>query len=216
MTTTTIKRPPLRYYGGKWRIAPWIIQHLPPHYHYIEPCGGGGAVLLRKSRSKLETYNDLDGDVVNFFQVMRDHADELIRKIELTPWSRVEYKQHAEIVDDPIERARRFWIGCNMSISSMAMTASGMRVNKNRKSSPGRVPAKVHMNESHLYAVAQRLIGVQIENLPYNELIPRYDHTEIPLMCRGHAAILAPTHTNGIATNIIKRLNFCTTAKAWW
>jgi len=82
------KRPALRYYGGKWKLAPWIISHFPEHQNYVEPCGGAASVLLQKPRSPLETYNDLDGNVVNFFRVLRDQPDELIRKIRLTPWAR--------------------------------------------------------------------------------------------------------------------------------
>ena len=96
-----IKNPPLKYYGAKWRLAPWIISHFPPHTHYIEICGGAGGVLLRKERGKLETYNDIWDSVVNFFRVLRDNSDELIRKIELTPWARTEYLAHLEPTDDP-------------------------------------------------------------------------------------------------------------------
>lgn len=92
IATNEIKRPALRYYGGKWKLAPWIISHFPAHKNYVEPCGGAASVLLQKPRSPLETYNDLDGNVVNFFRVLRDRPDELIRKIRLTPWARAEYE----------------------------------------------------------------------------------------------------------------------------
>ena len=55
------RRPVVRYYGGKAALAPWIIAHMPPHDVYVEPFGGGAAVLLQKSRSATEVYNDLDG-----------------------------------------------------------------------------------------------------------------------------------------------------------
>lgn len=84
-------RPIVRYFGGKWKLAPWIIQHLPQHRVYVEPFGGGGSVLLRKPRSYAEVYNDLDGEIVNLFLIARDHGQELQQKLELTPFARDEF-----------------------------------------------------------------------------------------------------------------------------
>lgn len=108
------KRPALRYYGGKFNLAPWIISHFPEHKSYVEPCGGGASVLLQKQRSELETYNDIDGNVVNFFRVLRDQPEELIKKIWLTPWARTEYEMAYQKCDDDIEKARRFYMACWM------------------------------------------------------------------------------------------------------
>ena len=80
--------PAIRYLGSKFLCAEWIISHFPPHRAYCEPCGGAAAVLLNKPRAELETYNDLDGGIVNFFRVVRDHAPELTRRLNLSPWSR--------------------------------------------------------------------------------------------------------------------------------
>lgn len=87
----TVKRPALRYHGGKFRIAQWIINQFPEHLCYVEPFGGGGSVLLRKSPAKIEVYNDLNGGVVNFFRVLRERPADLIAAIELTPYSRKEF-----------------------------------------------------------------------------------------------------------------------------
>jgi hypothetical protein len=81
-------RPALRYHGGKWLLAPWIIEHFPDHKIYVEPYGGGASVLLRKPRSYSEVYNELDGDVVNVFRCLRDHGPELRRRLTLTPFAR--------------------------------------------------------------------------------------------------------------------------------
>jgi DNA adenine methylase len=77
----------MRYHGGKWRLAPWIMAHFPPHAMYVEPFGCGAAVLLRKPPSRQEIYNDLDGEVVNVFRVLRDpaQAERLARLLALTP-----------------------------------------------------------------------------------------------------------------------------------
>ena len=84
MSDTTASRPALRYFGSKWRLTPWIIEHFAPYDVYVEPFAGGAGVLLRKPPSALEVYNDLDGEVVNFFDVLRNETDELIRRIDLT------------------------------------------------------------------------------------------------------------------------------------
>ena len=88
-----ITRPVLKYHGGKWRVADWVLAHLPPHHTYVEPFGGAGSVLLRKAPSPIEVYNDLDEDVVRLFRVLRDpaQAEELRHAVELTPWARAEF-----------------------------------------------------------------------------------------------------------------------------
>lgn len=168
-----IARPALRYYGGKWNLARWIIKYFPPHFHYIELCGGAASVLLQKRCSDLETFNDLDGAVVNFFRILRDNSEDLIRKIELTPWSREEYEKHCEKTDDPVERARRFYVGCMQAIGCLPCTSSGWRVTKSKGDSPGKASSKLSFE--HLYQVADRFSDVQIEQLPCLELIERYN-----------------------------------------
>lgn len=102
-------RPALRYHGGKWRLAPWVMAHLPAHRTYVEPFGGAASVLLRKPRAYAEVYNDLDGEVVNVFRVLRDSAlaSQLERALRLTPFSREEFVAAFAPTDDPVERARR-------------------------------------------------------------------------------------------------------------
>lgn len=167
----TIERPALRYYGGKFRLAPWIISHFPQHDSYVEPCGGAGSILLLKERSPLETFNDLDGQITNFFRVIRDRRDELIEKIEFTPWSRLEYDLVRLPCDDELESARRVYMWLNMAISASRRYRSGMRMVKNSEA----VPAQQHINTKHLYDISRRLMGVQIEGLPAIECIQRYD-----------------------------------------
>jgi hypothetical protein len=75
------------WYGGKYSHLDWLLPLLPRTHHFCEPYGGSAAVLINREPSPVETYNDLDGDVVNFFRVLRDKKDELIEKIGLTPFS---------------------------------------------------------------------------------------------------------------------------------
>ena len=178
---TTIKRPALRYYGGKWNLAPWIISHFPPHKNYVEPCGGAASVLLQKPRSPLETYNDLDGNVVNFFRVLRDSPDELIRKIRLTPFAREEVEiSKWDIQGDDIERARIFFVRCNFGIS--ARPGGGVSANYgpsiyHGQSYTNRV-VDVEQIKSGMKIISDRLIGVQIEHREAVSIIDNFDHEE--------------------------------------
>jgi DNA adenine methylase len=164
------KRPALRYYGGKWNLGPWIISHFPKHTNYVEPCGGAASVLLQKPRSSLETYNDLEGTIVNFFRVLRDSPDELIRRVRLTMWARDEYLLSMEQDADPIESARRFFVGSWMSISGMGDTGWRCVTNNEKRNSPS-FDLKV-IEQSWL---VERLRGVQIENKDCFECIETYD-----------------------------------------
>ena len=112
-------RPALRWHGGKWILAQWIIGHFPKHQAYVEPFGGAASVLIRKPVSYAEIYNDLDHTVVNFFKVLRsDRAQELVEVLRLTPFSRVEFMEAYGESDDPVERARRLVIRSFMGFGS--------------------------------------------------------------------------------------------------
>ena len=104
-----IKRPIMRYFGGKWMLAPWIISHFPKHKVYVEPFCGAANVLLRKKPSKVEVLNDLYGRIVSCFRVLRDseQAKRLQELLRLTPCSEEEYFACREMSDDPVEDARR-------------------------------------------------------------------------------------------------------------
>lgn len=168
----TINRPALKYFGGKWKLAKWIIGFFPAHHCYVEPFGGAASVLLQKEPSPYEFYNDLELEVVNFFRVLRENESELIRKIDLTPYSREEYELSYEIADDPIEKARRFYIRSWQSHSSLSRKTGWRNVFRgNRFHSV----TKDWDNIDHLYAIAKRLKQVQIENRPALDLIKRVD-----------------------------------------
>jgi DNA adenine methylase len=171
-------RPVLRYHGGKWRIAPWIIGHFPEHRVYIEPYGGAGSVLMRKPRSEFEIYNDLDADVVNVFRVLRDSAmsTELARVVELTPWSRREFIESYEPTADMVERARRTIVRCFMSHGSTSRRrhASGFRGKwhpDRRGGGAGDWPGYPAL----LSVFTERLQRVVIEERPAQYVVERYD-----------------------------------------
>lgn len=102
----------LKYPGAKNRLTDWIIGFIPKHEVYLELFGGSLSVLLNKPRCHIETANDLHGDVVNFFKVLRDKPEELKRLIALTPYSREKYDSSYQESDNEVERARRFCVRC--------------------------------------------------------------------------------------------------------
>lgn len=169
-----ISRPPVRYYGGKWRIAPWIIQYFPPHITYCEPFAGGASVLFRKEPSKFEVINDLNNDVVNFFDVLRSRPDDLIRAIELTPYSRSEYVRAYDRDGDCIERARRFYVRSRQSYGSgEGEYRTGWRYQANDRR--GSSVVNEWNQPEHLWEAARRLKVVQIECDDALKVIERFD-----------------------------------------
>jgi len=202
-----INRPVLRYHGGKWKLAPWIIGHFPPHRIYVEPYGGGASVLMRKQRSYSEVYNDQWDLVVNVFRVLRDQeqAAELERRLRLTPFSRTEFEGCGDAqlsqLDDPIELARltifRSFAGFG-SAATNAKHATGFRSNSDRS---GTTPAHDWANYPNMVRMfTERLQGVVIENRPALDVIAQHDNPDALLyvdppyvhstrnMTRGNAA----------------------------
>lgn len=173
-------RPVVRYHGGKWKLAPWILAHLPPHRVYVEPFGGGASVLLRKARSYGEVYNDRCGEIVNLFRVLRDseQAAELERLLRLTPFARDEFNESYEPVEDPVEQARRTVVRSYMGFGSAAASGhqTGFRANSNRS---GTTPAHDWANyPDRLNAFTARLRGVVIENKDAEAVMRQHDSAE--------------------------------------
>lgn len=176
------------WYGGKFSHLDWLLPYLPQSHHYCEPFAGSGAVLINRNPSPVETYNDLDGEVVNFFKVLRDDKDELIEKIGLTPFSREEFALACEL--DPniseIERARRFYIRARQVRTGLAQTASiGRWANCKNTSRAGMsgVVSRWLGGIEQLDFIAERLLRVQIENRPAIETILLYDSPETLFYC---------------------------------
>jgi len=177
------------WYGGKYSHLNWLLPLLPRTVHYCEPFGGSAAVLVNREPSAVETYNDIDGQVVNFFRVLRDQKDALIEAIGLTPFSREEFRR---AVDEPehdlsdLERARRFFICARQVRTGLAQTASEGRwahcVLTSRAGMAGAVSRWLGSVEG-LAEIAQRLLRVQIENDSAINVIRRYDSPDTLFYC---------------------------------
>lgn len=173
-----VKRPPLRYHGGKFKLAPWIIPQIPAHRHYVEVFGGAAGVLLRKQRSQVEVYNDLDTQVVNFFRVLRNAEDAaaLIRQVDFTPFSRDEFEASYLGSNDPVEAARQFVTRCFLGHGTCSMDPTDSNGFRSCDVRAGKSYAREWSGVPAAIAVAaNRMTGVTIENLDFRKLIPKFD-----------------------------------------
>ena len=172
-----ITRPALRYHGGKFRMAPFILPFFPEHQCYVEPFGGAASVLLQKNRSYAEVYNDLDSDIVNFFRVLRDPAlsAQLESTCQLTPYAREEFEQAYEPARDPVERARRTVVRAQMGFGSAGASkeATGFRIDTKREY--GTAMMDWLRWPQVIQALCQRLQGVLIENRPAIDVMRQHD-----------------------------------------
>jgi len=169
----------LHYPGSKWSMASWIISHMPEHKTYLEPFFGSGAVLFNKEPSKVETINDIDGDIVNLFRVIRERPKELAQAIQWTPYAREEYIAAHDIEIDEIEKARKFLIRCWQSIRVKTGSISGWKCR-------GTSDEYHHVRQwnnlpADIFKVADRLKNVQIENVKATKLISRYNRSDVLL-----------------------------------
>src|SRR5438067_3056761 len=177
------------WYGGKYSHLDWLLPLLPDATHYCEPFGGSAAVLINREPSPVETYNDVHGEVVNFFRVLREQKDALIEAIGRTPFSRAEFeaaiKEPTEGLTE-LERARRFYILARQVRTGLAQKASSGRwahcLLTSRAGMAGAVSRWLGAVED-LPLIAQRLLRVQIENEPAIEVIKRYDSEETLFYC---------------------------------
>lgn len=173
---TDVKRPLLRYHGGKWKLSPWIISHFPQHRIYVEPFGGGASVLLRKERAYAEIYNDLDGEIVNVFKVLRDNGEDLIRLVTLTPFSREEFDLSYDYCDDPIEKARRTLVRCGMGFGSSAINTKQKTGFRGSATRSGTHPGSDWGNQpNNLSKIVDRLTGIIVENRPAIDVMKYHD-----------------------------------------
>jgi DNA adenine methylase len=175
------------YVGGKTRLVNWIVDHLPEHTVFVEPFGGSAAVLLNKPRSKIEVFNDRDGEIVHFFEVAREHAEELAEWCRRTPYSEQLHNQWVrqfyagEPPSDPIERAGRFVFLRYTQWSAKYSGPSGFKRDTPRaRQAESEVWRDV---PERIAEVCDRLQGVSIQSADYRDVIERYDEPETVFYC---------------------------------
>lgn len=175
----------LRYPGAKWRIADFILQHMPRHHSYLEPFFGSGAVFFRKTPAPIETVNDINCDVVNLFRIVREQADTLAEYIAGIPYARQVYEEALYVNESTsdLERAVRFLV--------MAWQSYGARMDgKNcgwKKDVVGREASYAVRNwnrlPSWIVAAQDRLKQVQIENQDAFQLIRQFNSPKVLIYC---------------------------------
>lgn len=173
----SITAPALRYHGAKFRLAAWVMNFFPPHRCYVEPFGGAAGVLLQKPRAYAEVYNDLDGDVVNFFRVLRDPAsrEQLCNAIALTPYARAEFLQAWDPTDEPVERARRIAIRAQMGFGSAGASKGTTGFRSDTKRTYGTAQHLWTRYPEAIAAAGARFAGVVIENRPAIDVMRAHD-----------------------------------------
>lgn len=169
----------LKYPGAKNRIVDWICGYIPPHEVYCEPYFGSGAVFFNKAPCKIETLNDLDGNVVNYFRVIRENPEELGRMLAMTPFARDEYYHAFEYSeeDNDVERARKFAVRCWQGFGCSNLYRNGFRSSQSR-TSPHTTKEWRNLPE-RLIEASERLRNAQIENLSATEIIRRYNTSDV-------------------------------------
>lgn len=175
-----VTRPVVRYHGSKFRLASWVMSFFPPHRIYVEPFGGAAGVLIQKPRAYSEVYNDIDGDVVNLFRVIRDPAQcaHLIHDLVTTPYARAEFDLAWESHPDPVEQARRLVIRAMMGFGSAGATkgSTGFRIDTKREYETAQHTWMLYPD--NLARVCRRLSGVLIENRPAVDVMVAHDTPE--------------------------------------
>lgn len=182
--TVPVLKPPAPYYGGKTRIAPWVVSLMSPHQRYLEPFCGTASVLLAKPRSRFEVINDRDQHLVTFFRVLRDRPDELERACRLTPYAREEFlaaRDSLDDVDDELERARRWWVRIVQGFNNApGAWSTGWSLSSNRGTTE---PTSAVNLVARFESIAERLRTVAIENQDALTLIERFDHPDQVIYC---------------------------------
>lgn len=185
-----VKLLPFSWYGGKYSHLNWLLPLLPDERQYVEPYGGSGAVLLNREPAKVETFNDIDSDITNFFKVLRENKNEFLEKIALTPYSREEYEKAVKNMGNDelsdMEQARLFFVRAGQVSNGLAQSATPGRwsyaIRMSRRDMSGNI-SSYYGKLDKLEEIAERLRRVQIENKPALDCIQRYDDEETLFYC---------------------------------
>jgi DNA adenine methylase len=176
-------KPPLTYYGGKQMLSKLIVSLIPPHKIYCEPFFGGGAVFFSKSPSKLEVINDINGELINFYRVIKTKFKKLEKEVKCTLHSR-ESHQAANIIlgypqlFDDIKRAWAIWTLANQSYASKLN--GGWGYDKKENKSVKQLQSK---RISFTNGYAERMEQVQIENRDALKIIDTWDNKDAFFYC---------------------------------
>jgi DNA adenine methylase len=170
------------YLGGKFSLLPWLLPKLPDCKHFVDVFGGSAVVLLNRKQSPIETYNDINHQVVDFFKVLREQPEALVNALQLTPHSRYEYDEAwISESDNAIEKARKFFIRTQQSIHAAGAHDKVKGWAASLTQSRVSISEKTHkwINAvNNLYAVAERLKQVQIECSDFRFIMKSYDNAD--------------------------------------
>lgn len=186
MSGDTSKIIAFNYFGGKFSWVEKLYSYFPEHVHFVDVFGGSFVVTLNKRPSRIETANDINGEVVNFFKVLRNSSDELIHLLELTPVSRDEFNESWTLERcSEVERARRFYVRIRQSFCGMGAQRKNKGWHLARRSGcgTGETVSRWHNGIEKLDAVVHRLTHVQIENKDFRKLIPQIDFKDAFFYC---------------------------------
>lgn len=172
----------LKYPGAKWKVSDWILGYIPEHKVYCEPFFGSGAVFFKKEPSYIETINDIDENIVNLFEVCREHPEELATKMRMTPFSRKEFENCYDLtVADKVERARRTLVRYHQSFGT---TNSSKKSWRNVQTYGGpRVETVWNYLPDTILECCERLKNAQIECIDAIKLCERYNSPDTLIYC---------------------------------
>lgn len=174
------------YFGGKFNHMDWVINKLPTTKSFVEVFGGSGIIILNKPAVKIETYNDINSTVVNFFRVLRERPEELLEKIYLTPYAKDEYLYCYKNLNegDDLERARKFYVVVNQSFNGSISRQTGWKMST--------VESRANISEAlsrwlsklpNLQAIIERLRHIQICNYDFRVIFEKFDSPDTLFYC---------------------------------